>query len=366
MNAPTVSVMMPAYNAAEFIGAAIDSVLAQTFEDWELVVVDDGSKDETAQIVRGYTDRRIRLIQQANAGEAAARNAALDHAQGELLAFLDADDEFLPQHLTETVKCLQGNLQIDAVYTDGNHTDTRGNVLQSLSSRRRGPFTGSLFEQLVLASDVFGPPVCVVLRRQRVETLGIRFDPRIVIGPDWDFFTRFAEHTRFAYLDQRTCLYRIHQTNISLVTGLQRRRGYLALCREKAIHLDGFAACSLETRRFVFYDLLVNLLTGRPEKQRQVLGWPQFLALPAGVRSSLLRQMGLRSLAIDPAEHALASEWLAQAIRTRPADLRNLFWGGLHGMLPAAAQRIARQRSDWQESDVLGGLDRLGSEETQQ
>ena len=90
------------------------------------------------------------------------------------------------------------------------------------------------------------------------------------------------------------------------------------------------------------------------------------MALPAGVRSSLLRQMGLRSLAIDPAEHALASEWLAQAIRTRPADLRNWFWGGLHGMLPATAQRIARQRSSWQESDVLGGLDRLGSEETQQ
>jgi len=95
---PKVSVVMPAYNRAKEIGAAIDSVLAQTFEDIELIVVDDGSTDATPEIVRAYGDR-VRFFQQKNAGVGAARNAGVRLARGEYLASLDSDDVQFPFRL---------------------------------------------------------------------------------------------------------------------------------------------------------------------------------------------------------------------------------------------------------------------------
>lgn len=92
MSSPTVSIIMPAYNVQQYIGLAIESVLAQRFVDWELVIVNDGSKDNTRDVIARYTDARITCIDQQNGGEAAARNTALDHLQGDYIAFLDADD----------------------------------------------------------------------------------------------------------------------------------------------------------------------------------------------------------------------------------------------------------------------------------
>ncbi len=94
-----VSVMMPAYNAERYIRPAMESLLAQTYSRWELIVVNDGSKDATAAIARSFDDPRIRVIDQPNGGEASARNTALRTMRGEFVAFLDADDAYLPEHL---------------------------------------------------------------------------------------------------------------------------------------------------------------------------------------------------------------------------------------------------------------------------
>src|SRR5512145_295142 len=98
--------MMPAYNAEVYIRQSIDSVLAQTYPNWELVIVDDGSTDRTGEIASEYGDPRIRVFRQENGGEAAARNTALKNIQGEFLAFLDADDLYLPDHLEVSVEYL--------------------------------------------------------------------------------------------------------------------------------------------------------------------------------------------------------------------------------------------------------------------
>jgi glycosyltransferase involved in cell wall biosynthesis len=197
---------MPAYNAEAYIGQAIESVLAQSYQRWELVVVDDGSIDGTGRIASRYGDSRIRLIRQDNQGEAAARNTALSNIQGEYLAFLDADDLYLPHHLDTTVGYLQAQSKAEGVYTDGYYIDQMGSQLQTLSSRRRGPFEGNLFEEVLYGSDVFGPPTCVVLRNQLIESHGLKFDEEIVIGPDWDFFAKYAELGDFGYIEQKTCL----------------------------------------------------------------------------------------------------------------------------------------------------------------
>lgn len=101
-----VSVVVPLYNKARYVRRAIDSILRQDFEDFELIVVDDGSTDGSPELVRSYRDARIRLISQANAGPGAARNYGVSLSQGEILAFLDADDEWFPWYLSENLKIL--------------------------------------------------------------------------------------------------------------------------------------------------------------------------------------------------------------------------------------------------------------------
>jgi glycosyltransferase involved in cell wall biosynthesis len=104
-----VSVIIPLHNKGEYIGRALDSVFAQMYEDFEVVVVDDGSSDDGPDIVRQYTDRRLRLIQQNNGGPGAARNRGIRETKGNFVAFLDADDEWLPDFLKVTLAHLQKN-----------------------------------------------------------------------------------------------------------------------------------------------------------------------------------------------------------------------------------------------------------------
>ncbi len=101
-----VSVIIPLYNKAPYVRRALNSVAAQTFRDFELIVVDDGSTDEGAKVVESYEDSRVRLLRQPNAGPGAARNRGVEEARGELVAFLDADDEWTPDYLSESVRLL--------------------------------------------------------------------------------------------------------------------------------------------------------------------------------------------------------------------------------------------------------------------
>ncbi len=340
-----VSVMMPAYNAEAFIAEAIDSVLAQTYSQWELLVVNDGSTDATVEVVAQYTDPRIKLIHKENGGEASARNVALDHSTGEFIAYLDADDAYLPHHLSVLVDYLQSHPDRDAVYTDGFHFDQTGKRLQPLSSRRRGPFEGRIFEEVVRASDVFGPPLCVMLRHQLVAEHHLRYDTRIVIGPDWDFFVRFADLGTFGYVDDQTCLYRVHETNISVQVGMQRRAGYLAICRENAIKLPNFETCSVKTRAAVFYDLLINLLAGQPEKQNAVTRWTQFQSLPAAEQARLLRLLASQSLLAKNGQPEFTRRWLAESRRLNPADKRGAMLAALYRVHPAVSRAFLRFKS---------------------
>lgn len=344
MNTPLVSIMMPVYNAEAYLAAAIDSVIAQVYQNWELIIVDDGSTDQSRAIAAGYQDSRIQLVHQDNAGEAAARNTALGQMHGKWLAYIDADDLWLPHHLDQTIAYLQQHPEYSAVYTDGYHIDQDGNQLQSLSSRRRGPFEGWIFEQVVRASDVFGPPLCVVLDRELAEKHQLRYDPRIVIGPDWDFFTRFSEFAAFGYLDQQTCLYRVHLTNITVLTGLQKRAGYLAICRTKALDLDGFGRLSLETRSFVFYDLLVNLLLGNPDEQDRILQHPEWLRLPNVTRARILRLMARDSLLQTTVDPDYPGSWLKQSLDTNLADSRSRLWWLLFRIHPGLCRTFMRIR----------------------
>ena len=112
---PRISVIIPLFNKAPFVGRALNSVTSQTFADFEVIVVDDGSMDDGAEVVEQFDDSRIRLIRQQNAGPGAARNHGLANARGEMVAFLDADDEWLPEFLSESVRLLEAESGAAAV-----------------------------------------------------------------------------------------------------------------------------------------------------------------------------------------------------------------------------------------------------------
>ena len=112
---PRVSVIIPLFNKAPFVGGALRSVIEQTFTDFELIVVDDGSTDDSVQIVEQFSDSRVRIIRQDNAGPGAARNRGLAEATGAYVAFLDADDEWLPEFLDESVRLLDSESTVAVV-----------------------------------------------------------------------------------------------------------------------------------------------------------------------------------------------------------------------------------------------------------
>lgn len=338
-----VSIMMPAYNAERYIAQAIDSALAQTYPHWELVIVDDGSTDQTAQILTGYTDPRIMVFHQQNSGEAAARNAALNHVHGKYLAFLDADDVFLPEHLETAVDYFTAHPDSDGLYTDGYYINQDGQRLKPLSARRRGPFQGDIFEQVMRSSDVFGAPVCVFLSCPVIFQGQLRFDAEIVIGPDWDFLTQYAERTRFGYSPNGTCLYRVHTTNISLRTKQEKRIHSLVRCREKAIQMSRFGECSPESRAFVFYDLLINLLKDKPEQQAEIIQWSEFQALPPAEQAQLLRLMA-GDVLVSGRKTRLAGEWLRQAQALNPADKKANLLNSLYRLSPWLCRVLVRAK----------------------
>lgn len=336
--------MMPAYNAESFIGQAIESVLAQTNPLWELVIVDDSSSDRTAEIASSYKDSRIHIVRQRNGGEASARNTALKYAQGEFLAFLDADDLYLPNHLEVSIESLSSYPEMDGVYTDGYYIDQAGKQLQTLSSRRRGPFNGNLFEEVVYGSDVFGPPACVVLRTSLIKTHGLKFDEKIVIGPDWDFFTKFAEVGRFSYINQLTCLYRLHTTNISVRTGLKQRALELAKCRINAIKMKRFQELSVHVRTAVFYDLLINLLIDYPDRQTEITYWQEFTGLPKPEQARLLRLM-VSMTVVHGQDQTHVREWLDRARQLNPSDWRVVLLKVLFNIHPKILSTALRMKT---------------------
>lgn len=333
MQPELISIMMPAYNAERYIGQAIKSLLSQSCPQWELIIVNDGSTDGTTDVVAQFSDPRIKLLHQINAGEAAARNAALNRMQGEFVAFLDADDFYLPHHLELAVTYLKEHPSYDGVYSDGHYCDEAGAPIRTLSSRRIGPFEGRVFDEVVRTSSVFGPPVCVFLRRNVIARHNLSFDTNIVIGPDWDFFIQYADVGHFGHIDQSTCLYRVHESSITTQIGLQKRALDLAKIRMKAVKMESFRGCSAHTRFAVFYDLLVNLLRGLPEQQTSITHWSGFSSLPLEDQARLLRLMASKGITYG-LDRCYIDEWLRRSRQLNPLDRKGALLSAIYSLSP--------------------------------
>jgi glycosyltransferase involved in cell wall biosynthesis len=188
--APTVTVVIPTYNRAHFLPRSLDSVLAQTHEDFEVLVVDDGSSDGTAALMADYRDRdgRVRyLVQPQNAGVSAARNRGLHEARGEFIAFLDSDDEWFPEKLKRQVELFRTLPEsVGMIYTGVEAVASNGRRVDLPKHR------GQLYRHLLVKNVIHGGGSNVMLRRAAVERAG-SFDEHIPAIEDYDYWIRVAK-----------------------------------------------------------------------------------------------------------------------------------------------------------------------------
>jgi prepilin-type processing-associated H-X9-DG protein len=347
---PKVSVITPVYNGAQYLAIALDSLLAQTFADWELIVVDDGSTDATPLVLEHYNDPRITRVRQANAGEAAARNNGLSRATGEYVAFLDSDDLYLPNALADMTAYMDAHPEYGVLFCDGHVCDENGNVMTRLTEHRPGIYTGDVLEALMLDAAVVTVPICTLTRRSAITSSRAQFDRNLVIGPDWDFWIQLARRVHFGYLDKLTCMYRVHLSNITRLSGQKRRVDDLVYGRMKVLNSDWFGDLPVATRYRFLYHLIVELLAGQTDRQEALLESPQTRAIPLREQAELWRHTGIDYLR-KQAQGNFAVMCLHEAAQRWPGDRKSRMvltlakWQLFRALMPRALhgwQRVHR------------------------
>jgi len=221
---PQVSVIVPTYNQAPFVAATVESALAQTYPNVEIIVVDDGSTDDTQAVLATYRDR-IHYLYQENRGLAAARNAGFLASHGDYVHFLDSDDLIPPDKLARHVAILEAEPGFGLVYSAWQQVNADGTeILGQLRPNRQG----HLLKEL-LRRDFFFFPSAAVLRRACLERVGL-FDESLRWGEDADMWLRLARAGyAFGYLDQPLLQYRIHAQSMTARVNPQQVQGWLAV-----------------------------------------------------------------------------------------------------------------------------------------
>ncbi len=278
---PRVSIIIATYNRADLLPEAIRSVLAQTMPDWELIVVDDGSTDNTAAVVAPFlADARVRYLPQANHGRVGqVRTAGVRLAQGKLLAFLDSDDCFTPQALETHLRAFAAQAELGLTIAGYDSVNISGQTL----GRRTPWLEGGDLDLAGWLFNCYAMPGTVMVRRVWFDRVG-GFDSRLHQSADWSLFLQLAAAgCPIAWVPTTTCLYRLHAGN-------------------SIRHLGDHLADSLRALDLVF---------GRSDLP------PAVGAMQAPARAWVYVMFARKALAANDARQA--QDWLAEALRLDPA-----------------------------------------------
>lgn len=240
---PKVSIIIPCYNQARFLPDALASVLAQTLEDWECIVVDDGSTDNTREISLDFctTDSRITYIEQNNLGLSAARNSGLKAATGKYIQFLDSDDLITPNKLEEQLHVLENSqnkrLSICSFYYCAEN-DTTQRVQEDKVVSTKIDILDPLNDLINRWENGLSIPVhCFLFDATIFTQYKIRFNTKLANHEDWDCWMRiFSKDITIHYIDKKLAIYRVHPASLTKST-LTQHNGYLkAIKIQKIIH----------------------------------------------------------------------------------------------------------------------------------
>lgn len=207
---PEISIIVPTYNYAHFIVDCLESIFSQTYKDFEVIVVDDGSTDDTAQVLEKYKGR-IRYIHQENRGLPAARNTGIRAAQGEYLAFLDSDDLWLPNKLDEQIRVLRNDADMGIIFSDASAFNERGVMRESIL-KEENICTGFCFQRLFMGNYLVMPTV--MIRKRCLEKSGL-FDESLTAVEDYDLWLRISLYYKIGFVSKILAQYRVHPSNMS-------------------------------------------------------------------------------------------------------------------------------------------------------
>ena len=223
MTRPTVSVIIPTYNHARLLEKALASVFAQTFKEYEVIVVNDGSTDDTAQVVAKF-GTRVKYIEQANRGVSSARNRGIRESRGRYIAFLDPDDTWFPDKLEKQITLLEARTELGFVYASARAVDEDGNFLGNKPDRVHS----NTLEELLRRN--FIPTLTVVVRREFLEGVGY-FDEELSGPEDYHLWLRLATRHPFYGLPEAVATYLVSKNSLSRINPYGNR----IMVREKLL-----------------------------------------------------------------------------------------------------------------------------------
>ncbi|MGK7872356.1 MAG: glycosyltransferase [Xenococcaceae cyanobacterium] len=281
---PLISVIIPAFNAEKTIRETTQSVLDQTFSDFEVIVINDGSSDATAEIVSQFNDSRIKIFSHTNAGLAKSRNWGIANSIGKYLAFLDADDLWTPDKLEAQFRALEENSQAAVAYSWTNYIDENGKFLYP------GSYTaseGNVYDQLLL-NNFLENGSNPLIRRDAIEQVGV-FDESLIAAEDWDLWLRFASQYQFICVPIPQVLYRQPINSLSADVVRQERESLKVIQKNFAQAPASLQYLKSSTLSNLYLYLTLKGLTGQCSYRKNLTLF-LFLLRAVGYSPTLLRE----------------------------------------------------------------------------
>jgi glycosyltransferase involved in cell wall biosynthesis len=288
-SSPRVTVLLPVRDGAAYLREAVGSILAQTFHDFELLVIDDGSKDRSAEIVSSYTDPRIQLRRhERNVGLIATLNEGLDHARGDYVARIDADDIAHPRRLERQVRYLDAHPEVAVL---GTGVRNFGEVTNSWTLKVDPPAVRArlMFECAI-------PHPSAMLRMETLRRDGLRYDPAYLHAEDWGLWVALAQRSRLANLPEKLLRYRTHAGQVTRTENAEQARSIRRIFTEQLARMGVEAT---EPDLDLHQQIASGVFTANPEFLDRADAWLRRLAdaaraLPDGDATALVDEAAFR------------------------------------------------------------------------
>jgi len=269
MKEPLISIVIPLYNQDKYIGETLSSVLNQSYREIEVVVIDDGSTDNSAKVVQGYRDQRLRYFYQANSGlPAIARNRGIKEAKGEWIAFVDHDDAWVPDKLGKQVNVMYKHPEVDLICAKEIVWD--GIKLgHSIPPYKYNPKSLNIFLDMIVSNRVM---TCTVLVKKAVLNLmgGFRENPDLLAVEDYDLWLRISKKHQIWFMDEVFSKYRIHSHNAtgSRLNELLRLENYINKYVPPMISNDREKKQLRLAQQRVYFNLAITCLIAKDQKYK--------------------------------------------------------------------------------------------------